>query len=124
MTINWINPIQTRDGRKAELLRNDYNGIYSNSKRTQLCLLTDNKGFQNIINYPLDGYYFDDKQPSNNDIINKVVRAERYLNLYPADQYTYRNLDEAIAHAGNQRIGNIKITFENGIPVSLEMIKD
>lgn len=67
--IDWTKPIQTKSGRKAELI---YRLTNANPEYYQpmVVLIEDEKGFQSIEMFSPDGGYFDGVEDSQLDLIN------------------------------------------------------
>lgn len=65
--VDWTKPIQTRDGRKAELLCVLENG---NNERNHVCKITDDDGSQWTGEWTVDGFLFTAEEKSKFDIIN------------------------------------------------------
>lgn len=112
MTFDPTKPVQTRDGRKARIICVDR----ENSKYPIIALVRYDESVDRaeaVESYQKDGSYF--TEGSNTmDLINIPERRVRWTNVYTlyADS-NYPTREEADKHALANRIGVLKLTYEN-----------
>jgi len=109
MTFDPTKPVQTRDGRKARIICTD-----ANNHQPIVALITEQDGHEYTRDYTKDGFYFMCSEQSSSDLINIPERRIMWTNVYTlyADS-NYPTREEADKHAGANRIGVLKITYEN-----------
>lgn len=119
MAVDWTKPIQTRDGRKAEFLRETNHTEYP-----MLCLVTDSRGIQQPTTYTSSGAYWRDNPcfkefdiintPEPSPVEDEVVTwyapvAERDGCSHYVSDTTYSTAKDALGHRPGPIVGVAEI---------------
>jgi len=118
MTFDPTKPVQTRDGRKAEILGTDFKSDYPIA-----AVVTHRCGTQTVNSYTRDGHYYANKTPCSHDLINVPQKHKWWLNAYEGSDripgaggiFTSREAaDKSAKRDFGKRIACIEIEFTEG----------
>ncbi len=121
MAIDFSKPVQTRDGRKVRILCVD-----RKSSQSIVGLITSPvDGAEELHSWHEDGRRVHGAGWSGSneaDLINVPERLERWVNVYLSETGCfYGTYGEARKEADADRLGVIRITFEDGKPVAVAL---
>lgn len=107
--LDLTKPIETRYGRKVEILKTNLNGEYP------ILALIDN---EDIESYTLDGNYFINADFHSLDLVNVSAKYSKWINIYNEgdgeDVIMHDTKESADEGAISARIACINIEFEEG----------
>lgn len=118
-------PVQTREGHSVRIVDTNIKG---NSGLKLLVVTTLKSGIETYGTRHLDGSVYGDGRSSQLDLVNIPEREVRYINLYKLHNTVVSmslcKTGEHCDQLGNtdRKIGQIKITYEDGIPIKTELM--
>mgnify|MGYP003392857948 CR=1 FL=1 len=119
--IDWSRPVQTRAGNKARVICRD---LMTKDKQPVIALITV-ADVELIHRFSLQGEYRIDNLQSAADLINAPERVERWVNLYSPSSGMIGGYAESRSDAedgaAEDRLAVIRITYEDGKPVSVAL---
>lgn len=115
--IDWTKPVQTRDGRKARVICTDMRGGVG---QLTVVVLIEHQDGEYVVTTRANGWFWAGGMAC--EIVNVPERTELWTNMYEngtARCYLSRSIADRVA--GDDRIGVIRITLEDGKPIAVEL---
>jgi hypothetical protein len=123
MLFDHTKPVQTRDGRKAEIIKSDLKDL---DGLKIVAIVTEDKGHQWVKTYGMTGRYLDNPNESRHDLVNIPERKSNWYNMYSGYCLCgdYLSREKADRSRTNGRKAVLEIIYEDEVPIEVKLHKD
>lgn len=117
-------PVQTRDGRKARIICTDVFKARDPDHKILALIAGSIDGNEVAAVYTTSGRFLGDDAQSPADLVNVPDTVHQYYNIYSGRALSahYNNEELCRVNRRSGYTGILKLTFEDGVPVSAEVL--
>lgn len=109
--LDFTKPLQTKDGRKVEILATDLSGLYP-----IIAKITENDGYKIVFCYTPEGNYLRGSSPSHHDLIQAPETRKIWLNIYKEWHSSHDTKENADFSATSKRLAcvSVEVKYSRG----------